>query len=57
MTQNPLVDAIRAATNTTPIVAIAGDPVGFRVVTSLAHPGANITVSVDPGIEFNGKRL
>src|SRR5436190_4061575 len=56
--QNPLVAALRAATDTIPIVAIVGDPVGFGLVSSLARPGGNITgVSVDAGIEFYGKRV
>jgi putative ABC transport system substrate-binding protein len=56
--QNSLVRAFRAATDTIPIVAIVGDPVGSGLVRSLAHPGGNITgVSVDAGIEFYGKRL
>jgi putative tryptophan/tyrosine transport system substrate-binding protein len=56
--QNPLVSAFRAVSDTIPIVAIVADPVGSGLVQSLAHPDGNITgVSVDPGIEFYGKRL
>jgi len=56
--QNQLVRAFRAATDTIPIVAIIADPVGSGLAQSLAAPGGNITgVSVDPGIEFYGKRL
>src|SRR5262245_25622758 len=41
-----------------PIVAILGEPVGFGLVASLAHPGGNITgVSVDAGPEVGAKRL
>jgi len=43
---------------TIPIVAIMGDPVGFGLVDSLAHPGGNITgVSVDAGPEIVAKSL
>jgi ABC-type uncharacterized transport system substrate-binding protein len=56
--QNPLVKALRQASEEIPIVAIVGDPIGFGLVESLAHPGGNITgVSVDAGIEIYGKRL
>ena len=54
--------AVRAATIATsaiPIV-IAGvpDPLGFGLVTSLAHPGGNVTgVSDAAGREIEGKRL
>jgi len=51
--------AAKEATSTIPIViAGASDPVGFGLVQSLAHPGANITgVSDSPGREIEGKRL
>src|SRR5213080_2650007 len=43
-----LVQSFKAATATIPIVGITGDPIGFGLVSSLAHPGANITgVSLD----------
>jgi len=46
-----------AATSTIPIVAITGDPVAAGLITSLAHPGGNLTgVSIDPGIAI-AKRL
>ena len=48
----------KADTNTIPIVAYTGDPIRFGLITSLAHPGGNITgVSVDAGVEIWGKRL
>lgn len=51
--------AAKKATSTTPIViAGASDPVGFGLVQSLAHPGANVTgLSDSPGREIDGKRL
>ena len=39
----PVALAIRAATGTIPIVWIGVDPIGRGLVTSLAHPGENIT--------------
>src|SRR3984893_7969456 len=35
--------AARKATTSIPIVAVTGDPVGSRFVSSLAHPGGNTT--------------
>ena len=35
--------AAQRATSTVPIVCVTGDPVGTGLVTSLAHPGGNIT--------------
>jgi putative ABC transport system substrate-binding protein len=53
-----LVKAFTAATTTIPIVAITGDPIASGLVTSLAHPGGNLTgVSIDAGIEIFAKRL
>ena len=40
---NPVVLAARAATGTIPIVWIGVDPIAAGLVTSLAHPGGNIT--------------
>ena len=49
---------LKNATSKTPIVAISSDPINDGLVTSLAHPGGNLTgVSVDPGLEIWGKRL
>ena len=46
------------ATTTIPIVAITGDPIAAGLLTSLAHPGGNLTgVSIDAGIEIVAKRL
>src|SRR5439155_16498296 len=50
-----LVQSFKAATGTIPIVGVTGDPIGFGLVSSLAHPGANITgVSLDAGVEIWG---
>jgi putative ABC transport system substrate-binding protein len=50
--------ALKAATQSIPIVAIIGDPVVWGVAANLARPGANVTgVTVDAGIEIHGKRL
>jgi putative ABC transport system substrate-binding protein len=35
--------ALKSATATIPIVAVAADPVGFGLVQSLSHPGGNVT--------------
>jgi ABC-type uncharacterized transport system substrate-binding protein len=41
---NPTIEALKRATRTIPIVMIiAGDPVGAGLVSSLAHPGGNVT--------------
>jgi ABC-type uncharacterized transport system substrate-binding protein len=50
--------AAKAATATTPIVmAFAGDPVGTRIVASLARPGGNVTGMSLATSELPGKRL
>ena len=51
-------DAARRAVTTIPIVfAVAGDPVGSGLVTSLARPGGNVTGLTDIAPEIAGKRL
>jgi putative ABC transport system substrate-binding protein len=52
------VDALRAATRTTPIVmAGIGDALGPGYVASLAHPGGNITGLTIVATDQTGKRL
>ena len=44
VTTTPAAQAVKRATGTIPIVMIPlGDPVGTGLVTSLAHPGGNVT--------------
>jgi len=48
-----MVMPLKNATSKIPIVALSSDPINNGLVTSLAHPGGNITgVSVDPGLEI-----
>jgi ABC-type uncharacterized transport system substrate-binding protein len=57
-TSNIWVQHLKPMTATITIVGLVGDPVGFGLVASLAHPGGNITgISVDTGPEIETKRL
>jgi len=50
--------AAKRATAAIPIVIVAGDPVGTGLVTSLAHPGGNITgLTNEAGLGILSKRL
>jgi putative ABC transport system substrate-binding protein len=50
--------AVKRATSTIPIViAIVADPVGSGLVTSLAHPGGNVTGLSNMSIEVSAKRM
>jgi putative ABC transport system substrate-binding protein len=52
------VIAAKQATSVTPIVfALAGDPVGTGLVTSLARPGGNVTGLSSQQGDLGGKRL
>jgi putative tryptophan/tyrosine transport system substrate-binding protein len=54
----PAVIAARDATSDIPIVmAWAGDPVGLGLISSIAHPGGNITGLSDAGAAIAGKSL
>ena len=51
-------DMARRAVTSIPIVfAVAGDPVGTGLVSSLARPGGNVTGLTDIAPEITGKRL
>ena len=56
---NAATGALKRATATVPIVmATSGDPVGAGLVTSLAHPGGNVTgLTVVAGRDMQGKQL
>ena len=56
---DPLAQAAKAVTTTVPIVmASSSDPVGARLVRSLARPRGNITgVTIQVGPEIEAKRL
>jgi putative ABC transport system substrate-binding protein len=50
--------AVKKATTTIPLVMLAvGDPVGTGLITSLAHPGGNITGLTAIASDLEGKRL
>ncbi len=53
----PVVNAVKNATKTIPIVMSAADPVGSGFVASLARPGGNITGVSLMRPELAGKRL
>ena len=54
----PIAKAVRAADDTIPIVFTSGDPIRAGLVTSLAHPGGNMTgVNIQVDFEIWGKRL
>ncbi len=54
----PAAQAVKRATSTIPIVmALVADPVGSGLVTSLAHPGGNVTGLSDMGTDLSAKRL
>ncbi len=55
---NFAIRALKAATPTIPIVAVAVDPVGVGFAASLVRPGGNVTgFSVGAGWEVIGKRV
>ena len=52
------VSELKRLTDTVPIVGVMSDPVAYGVVSSLSHPGGNVTgASVDPGIDIWVKRM
>jgi putative ABC transport system substrate-binding protein len=56
-TTNPVALAVRAATDTMPIVWVGVEAVGVGLVTNLAHPGGNITGVSFYDAEIYAKRL
>jgi putative tryptophan/tyrosine transport system substrate-binding protein len=55
---DPAVQAVKQQTDVIPIVmAVVGDPVGPGFVTSLAHPGGNVTGLTNLASGLTGKRL
>jgi putative ABC transport system substrate-binding protein len=50
-----VADAVKQATTIVPVVAVTADPVGSRLVASLARPGGNITGFSFIVTEFGGK--
>ena len=55
---NPGALAAKKATTTIPIVMVTtGDPIGSGIVTSLAHPGGNLTGVTALGGALSAKRL
>jgi putative ABC transport system substrate-binding protein len=54
----PGASAAKQATSSIPIVmVVVGDPVGAGLVTSLAHPGGNVTGPSEQVAELGGKQL
>jgi putative ABC transport system substrate-binding protein len=54
----PATRAAQQATRTVPIVmAYTGDPVGSRLIASLARPGGNTTGVANLSVEVNAKRV
>jgi putative ABC transport system substrate-binding protein len=58
VTNGPGVNAAKQVTTTIPIVmAVSGDPVETGLISSLSHPGGNITGLTNIASGLNGKRL
>lgn len=53
----PAARALAKASNTVPIVVALGQPLGARLVTSLSHPGRNVTGLTVLATELSAKRL
>ena len=53
-----MLQHLKAATSTIPIVGYMADPVGFQLAASLSRPGGNVTgVTSDVGLDVATKRL
>jgi putative ABC transport system substrate-binding protein len=57
VTGGAVVRVAMSATNTIPIVFISGDPIGQGLVSSLAHPGGNLTGVSILTVEMMPKRV
>jgi putative ABC transport system substrate-binding protein len=54
----PAALAAQRATSTVPILFVAvPDPLGSKIVESLAHPGANVTGLSNMALELSAKRV
>jgi putative tryptophan/tyrosine transport system substrate-binding protein len=53
----PTILALKAATQSVPVVFITGDPINEGIVSSLARPGGNLTGFSVLAEELEGKRL
>jgi putative tryptophan/tyrosine transport system substrate-binding protein len=54
---SPAARALARASDTLPIVLALGEPLGARLVTSLGHPGGNVTGLTVLAAELSAKRL
>jgi putative ABC transport system substrate-binding protein len=53
-----MVQQLKKATTSIPIVGYTADPISFGIVEDLSHPGKNVTgVVTEVGTDFDGKRL
>jgi putative ABC transport system substrate-binding protein len=53
----PPAVAAKGVTSTIPIVTLSADPIGAGLVTSLAHPGSNVSGVYVPVLDMAPKRL
>jgi putative ABC transport system substrate-binding protein len=53
----PTIRAVKDATSAVPVVFITGDPVIEKIVSNLAHPGANLTGFAVLAPDLEAKRL
>jgi putative ABC transport system substrate-binding protein len=53
----PTIRAVKAAVSGVPVVFITGDPISEGIVTSLSHPGGNLTGFAVLVGNYEGKRL
>ena len=53
----PTIRAVKAATTSVPVVFLTGDPIHENIVTSLSHPGGNLTGFAVLAGNIEGKRM